>query len=259
MHTALAQRWLFGRSSFRRDRESINPSQYVVDEVLDAPAKAFVLAHHYAGSYPAARIRYALRHNARIVGVAVFSVPTNPRTFDCLGSAKDAGVELGRFVLLDEVPANGETWFLGQCFRKLRVEGFAGVVSFSDPVPRRREDGTIVFPGHIGGIYQAHNALYVGRSARRVHRILTDGRLVSPRSLQKIRTRERGWQYAVATLEAAGAPPFDPADPRGWIRRALSATTRRLPHPGNHKYVWALRRSVRAELPPALPYPKVLR
>ncbi len=35
--------------------------------------------------------------------------------------------ELGRFVLLDSVPANGESFFLGQCFTLLRREGLAGV------------------------------------------------------------------------------------------------------------------------------------
>src|SRR5690606_8351510 len=73
-------------------------------------------------------------------------------------------VDLGRLVLLDEVPANGESWFLAQCFGSLRAEGFRSVVSFSDPVPRTTADGEPRFTGHVGTIYQASNAIYMGRS-----------------------------------------------------------------------------------------------
>jgi hypothetical protein len=46
-------------------------------------------------------------------------------------------------VLLDEVPGNGETWFLGRAFRLLRQEGFVGVVSFSDPCQRTNQHGEL--------------------------------------------------------------------------------------------------------------------
>ena len=59
---------------------------------------------------------------------------------------KDA-VELGRLVLLDEVPGNGESWFIARCFELLRREGIVGVLSFSDPVPRTTADGRKVLPG----------------------------------------------------------------------------------------------------------------
>ena len=39
-------------------------------------------------------------------------------------------VELGRFVLLDSVAGNGETWFLARSFEILRKHAIVGVVSF---------------------------------------------------------------------------------------------------------------------------------
>jgi hypothetical protein len=39
---------------------------------------------------------------------------------------------LSRFVLVDAVPANGESWFLGQVFAAAAREGLRGVVSFAD-------------------------------------------------------------------------------------------------------------------------------
>jgi len=66
-------------------------------------------------------------------------------------------LDLGRFVLLDEVPGNGETFFLGRCFDLLRREGLAGVVSFCDPLPRHTEVGETFHRGRIGtylpGVY----------------------------------------------------------------------------------------------------------
>jgi hypothetical protein len=122
--------------------------------------------------------------------------------FHC--SAIDA-VELGRFVRLDNVPANGETWFLARCFEQLKREDLVGVVSFSDPVPRRTREGTIVHPGHIGTIYRAFNGCYLGLGVRRTLLLLPDGSVLNVRTVQKIRRMERGWKYAAALLERFGA------------------------------------------------------
>jgi hypothetical protein len=250
------QRWRAGRSSARPPGEPIRPAEYDVLPIADdATARAFVLAHHYSGSYPAARRRYGLYRRGLLAGVAVFSVPCNARTFACLPCPPALAVELGRFVLLDEVPGNGETWFLARCFERLRRDGFAAAVSFSDPMPRTAEDGSAVFPGHFGTIYQAHNGRYVGRSRPRTLRLLPDGRAFSDRAAQKVRAREQGWRYAAGLLERFGAdaPREDAA---AWLNHWLRRLTRAVRHPGNFKYAWALDRRLRRGLPPALPYPK---
>jgi hypothetical protein len=216
-----------------------------------------VLAHHYAGTYPAARWRFGLYRGAELVGVAVFSHPCNEAVITSAlpVTAATDGVELGRFVLLDDVPGNGESWFLGQCYRALRGR-VAGVVSFSDPLPRRRLDGGVLTPGHVGTIYQAHNGVYLGRGTARTLRLLPDGRTFSARAASKIRRLERGWRYAVEQLVAAGAPPLeDPSrdEAARWLAWWLPALTRTVRHPGNHRYAWsfALRRLVSLA-----PYPK---
>lgn len=257
MLTALAQRWGLRRCRFRPAGEVIAPREYDVEPLDETPAKAFVVAHHYAGTYPAARFRFGLYRRGALSGVAVFSVPTNPAALSVLDCPADAAAELGRFVLLDAVPGNGETWFLARCFERLRPEGLAGVISFSDPVPRPAGEGCVVFAGHIGRIYQAHNAAYLGRSKARTHRLLPDGRILSPRALQKLRARERGWRYVLGQLLVAGAPA-PTGDMDGWLWRWLPVVTRPFRHSGNHKYAWGLCRAVRRSLPPSLPYPKVL-
>jgi hypothetical protein len=237
----------------------------------DTTARAFVLRHHYARSYPAARFRFGLYHrDGGLVGVAVFSHPCSDRVLTGVfpGDAR-ASVELGRFVLLDEVGANGETWFVARCFAALRRRGLVGVLSHSDPVPRADITGRVVFPGHIGTIYQAGNGRYLGRTRPRTLRLLPDATVFSERNISKLRSRDQGWRYAAQTLVAAAAqldlrdvtlpdPDVRPEQLRRWADQVLARVTRPLRHAGNHRYAWALDRRIRAHLPAGKAYPKTL-
>jgi hypothetical protein len=242
------QRWAEGRTSFR-PAEPISPRAYDVAALdSDNEARAFVLLHHYSGSYPAARFRFGLWKGGRLAGVAVFSHPCNDKVLTGVFPFPVANcVELGRFVLLEEVPGNGESWFLARCFDQLRARGIKGVVSFSDPVPRQTAAGASVFPGHYGCIYQASNAAYLGRGTARTLRLLPDGRVLSPRTLQKIRAGEAGWRGGVELLTAFGAQ--EPGeDRRSWLAEWLPRLTRTLRHPGCYKYAWALGRRAKSQV-----------
>lgn len=91
--------------------------------------------------------------------------------------------QLSRLVLLDKVP--GESYFVAECHRRNPQLGLAGVISFSDPVPRSTRDGLLV-PGHVGTLYQALSSRLIGRSAPRTLRLLPDGSVLSDRTLQKL-------------------------------------------------------------------------
>lgn len=255
MITDACQRWRARRDSYRPAGETFEPRAFEVASVAsDNAARAFVEAHHYSGSYPAARRRFGLFERGELVGVAVFSVPMRAEVLRPWTMAD--GLELGRFVLLDGVRANGESWFLARCLDALRAEGFAGVVSLSDPTPRTSASGVVVFGGHVGTIYQASNAVYTGRASPQTLRLLPDGSVFSNRAASKIRGRERGWRYAVDQLVAHGAP-----EPRGdlhaWLREVVPAVTRAMRHHGNHRYLFALSRAARRSLPAPLAYPKL--
>ncbi len=235
--------------------EVFRPAGYEVADLADPQAKSFVERHHYSGRYVAARFRFGLFRHGALVGVAVFSHPCNDRVLtNVFGGRPTDSVELGRFVLLDEVPFNGETWMLARCLHQLRQRGLRGVVSFSDPVPRNTTDGRLLFPGHVGTIYQASNAAYLGRSEARTLRLLPDATVYSARALQKVRGRERGWEYAAAQLVRYGAEPLGYGeDSRAWLARWLPRLTRPLYHASNHRYAWALSRE---RLTSTGPYPK---
>lgn len=263
------QRWRGGRTLFRTEQDdtTFDRRNYSVDVLEEAKAKAFVIEHHYSRSYPAAVFRVGLYGaGAQLEGVCVFSVPMNQRVIPAYtGVGPQEGVELGRFVLLDQAPRNSESHFLGEAFALLRRERphLRSVVSYSDPVARRAPDGSVLTPGHVGIIYQAHNGRYMGRGSARTLHMTHDGTVVSPRTLSKIRLGETGWESAQKSLQAMGAPARTfGEDGARWVARVLqSGLLRPHQHPGNHCYAWPLAKGLRRKtlergFRPALPYPK---
>lgn len=258
VHTSMNQRWLLRRSLYRPPDERINTAEYDVAEIPgDHEARSFIETHHYSRSYPAARFRFGLYRRGHLSGVAVFSVPCSESVLTSVFRLPPSRLaELGRFVLLDSVAGNGETWFLARCFAHLRSRDLAGIVSFSDPLPRRSLDGQIVHKGHVGTIYQTFNGTYLGRSAPRTIRLLPDGSVLNARTIQKIRAQERGWRYGAKLLEGFGATPVA-GDPGRWLREWLPKLTRPVRHPGNHKYAWALNPATQKTMATSLPFPKL--
>ncbi len=172
------QRWRDRRDSYRPAGEPIRTAEY---EVAVLPgrkvAAAFVRQHHYSRRYLASRLQVGLYRRDELVGVAALSQPPSEAVLAAveLPCARLAKADLGRFVLLDSVPANGESWFLARVFEIARGEGFEAAVAYSDPEPRHSLDGRLVFPGHVGTIYQATNATYCGRTSRRTKHLFPDG------------------------------------------------------------------------------------
>lgn len=249
---AHCQRWRHGRAAYRPAGEVFNTSRASVALLDDdALCKAFTVTHHYSGTYPAARVRVGLFVKAafqqdKLAGVAVFSVPmTNaaiPAWFPDLQPSE--GVELGRFVLLDECEANAETWFQARALRLLKkaLPQIQAVVSYCDPMGRTDMDGRTVFPGHLGTIYRAGNAQHLGRSQARVLRLMPNGKVASERALSKIRNDEIGAAYAMRQLQTAGAPHRKLHEPAADYLRRLEQERffRPLRHPGNQVFGWRL-------------------
>lgn len=261
------QRWRCGRASYRPAGEPFDTSRATVSEIDEAMAKSFVIGHHYAASYPAARHRVGLFVRERfareqLVGVAVFSVPMSqdiiPRYFD--GLQPNAGVELGRLVLLDEIAANAESWFVARAFRNLRakIATVEGVLSYSDPLERVTSGGDVVKRGHVGTVYQALNAAYRGRTRPSYITLSRDGRVISHRAITKLRAEVKGEAYAYEQLRAMGAPERRPFESGAdYSERALrEGDFRKVKHPGNHAYTWWLGERCKRPMWTAFPYPK---
>ena len=266
------QRWKEGREIRLSEGDGkMRASEYGIHVFKgDKATRQFVIDHHYAASYPAARFRVGLMRKtgvdpARLVGVAVFSIPINNKAITSYTTLESReGVELGRFLLLDECPFNSESWFLDKALAALKREKpeVRTVLSYSDPVERRLQDGTVIKPGHIGTIYQALSARYVGTASPRTLYLTKRGTVVSDRGLSKIRNQTQGCDYAYRQMIDAGAPAreFGESWP-DWVSRALNCEAfTKVKHPGNHTYLFGLDMKAKAILrrkhPDPLPYPK---
>lgn len=259
------KRWLRRRECWVPPSEVFRSNGYAVDVIEEAAAKAFVCEHHYSGSYPAARLAVGLfGPGPSLVGAAVFSVPMNQGVVPKYAALEpNDGAELGRFVCHPSVKHNGETWYLARAFDALRAEkGIRAVVSYADPLERRTAAGEISKRQHWGTIYQASNALYVGRAEPRTLLLGPNGQVVSARALSKIRQQTKGHVYATRQLLALGAPlrrlGEDPAD---WVARVKqSPGFHQVRHPGNLTYVFGLTAGMHRRLRKihrgGLPYPK---
>lgn len=269
MNFLFDQRWAERREVLRFRGDRINPGEYGVEVIGDAVAKAFVTAQHYSGSYPAAHCAVGLFRRvgvapARLVGVAVFSegVQSTLAMPKYTGFDRSEGTELGRLVLLPEVPFNGESWFIRRAFDALRAAKprLRVVLSYADPVERTTAAGQVVKPGHFGTIYQASNALYLGRATPRTLRLAPDGTVLHPYLFNKVARERRGAAYAERALLAAGAAARLPGEaPAAWAARVASEM-RTIRHPGNLTYAFGLDGEawarIRALHPARPPYPK---
>lgn len=258
------QRWQSGAHSWRPTSEGgFNPRRYTVAAIDEATARVFVVTHHYSRAYPAASLRVGLFEGAHLVGVAVLGVPMSRAVlagpFPTLEPYRQS-LELARLVLLDQVPANAESWFVARVFAYAAGEGVRGVVAFSDPLPRIVA-GELLMPGHVGTVYKALNGVYTGRGTARTLTLLPDGRVFSARARAKVTGGERGAAHVRAGLVELGAPAPAAGEPAGeWLARALAAVgARTVRHQGNHRYVWPIGdRAARRRTPIALdarPYP----
>lgn len=241
-------RWSRRRHGYRPAGEVLRTDRYSVEPIEEALAKRFVVENHYSGSFPAARYRVGMFEHQEfrrpaLVGVAVFSVPMTAAVIaKHLGVPASQGVELGRLVLLDEVPANGESFMLGKAFRLLRraLPDLKGVVSFCDPMPRHDAEGREVKRSHTGVIYRAHNAAYRGRGLPRNQLLMPNGACANERALSKIRNEERGKDYVIRQLLDAGAPNRLLGESlQDWlVRLRQERFLRSVRHPGNHVFTW---------------------
>jgi hypothetical protein len=262
MITDDTQRWLLGRDIRRPAGEPIKTAAYDVESIATiAEATDFVRTHHYAGHPSSTAHRFGLYRGGELAGVALFGPPASMNAhravFPTL-TPREA-VTLGRLVLLDNVPGNGESWFIARCFDLLRARGIVAVESCADPQPRTAASGELVFRGHLGTVYCATNGRYVGRTNDATLRLFPDGTVLSNRAAGKLARGERGNAHPISQLERWGAAPLaEGEDPAAWLGCWRAQLTRPMRHRGNYRYLWCLDRRRRREVlaAPALPYPK---
>lgn len=164
---------------------------YDVRAIPGKLGREFIREHHYSRSCHNGPMCWGLFEGERLLGVCAFATPNseNVRASVFGSEHKDSVTELHRLVVLDGTPTNTESYFIARAIRGLRERRprIRGVLSFADETE-----------GHVGTIYQATNALYLGKTKARA-RFWRDreGRLRHPRqsgvNITPHRAAEMGW------------------------------------------------------------------
>lgn len=120
-----------------------------VREITASLAREVVERKHYLHRKPSVSFPFGLFRADELVGVCTFGVPAGRavKMSACPGYP-EAVVELNRLWVHDSMPKLTESWFVGQCLRRMPARI---VVSYADT----RE-------GHLGIIYRALNFKYAG-------------------------------------------------------------------------------------------------
>lgn len=134
-----------------------------------ADVQAFIKKHHYSHTHPGGVTHsFRLDVDNKLSGACIFGqVAGNPKALCILDGHDDPlkYAELMRLVLLDEVPKNSESQFVGWCLRWLKKNtDLLACISFADPKH-----------GHSGIIYKASNWIYCGLQKTDRPRLIIDG------------------------------------------------------------------------------------
>ena len=181
----------------------------------------FVKQNHYSHTHTCVcDYNFALTFNGKLAGACLYGKLAGALCWLNGETDHHNYRELTRLVLLDEVPKNSESQFIGWTLRWLRKNtNLAGVISYADPLF-----------GHTGGVYQATNWIYTGKQEAPGPRIAIDGKEVPARTLYK--------DYGTLGIKSLR-------------EKGLNASA--LPRVAKHRYVYILR----PELQSKLKYPRI--
>jgi hypothetical protein len=195
-------------------------TELVVDWCSYEAAKYAVMHWHYSGTIPANKSnRLGVWEDDEYIGAVIFGLGASPS----LGKPYGLGIfevcELTRVAMKEH--DSPVTQIVAQAIRKLKQKNpdLRLIVSFADP-----------FHDHHGGIYQAGNWIYAGKTDSSVVYKLPTGELADPR-------RFNGHGHNTP--------------------KQIPAGTRKVRTPGKHRYLYPLDRAMRRQIEPlAQPYPK---
>lgn len=131
----------------------------------------FIKNNHYSHTYPGGvDFSFRLFFNGELAGACIFGhMAGNPKALCLCEDVDDPKMyrELMRLVLLDKVPSNSESKFIGWCIRYLKKNTD---LVFADPKF-----------GHSGTIYKASNWKYCGLQKPDRPRMIINGTEIHPR------------------------------------------------------------------------------
>lgn len=182
---------------------------------------------HYSGTMPVSKnARLGVWEDVRFVGCVVFALGASANLGSPYGLVGTECCELVRVALSAHTTAVSRILSIAVKLLRRQSPGLRLVVSFADTYHSRH-----------GGIYQAANWVYAGRTSPGQMVRLAEGRLIDPRRYNGHGNRNAKWGHQRPRPLPLGA--------------ALIRT------PAKHRYLMPLDAEIRARvLPLAKPYPK---
>ena len=171
-------------------------------------ASSFVKKHHYSHSHPGGiDFCFGIRQEDVLVGASMFGyMAGNPKGMCVCEGIEDASRyrELMRLVLIDELPKNSESRFIGWCLRWLKKHTeLAAIISFADPKY-----------GHTGVIYKASNWIYTGMQKPDRPRIFLEHTDLFGTYEKEIHPRQAVDTFGSSSREAIGKSRLSPREPK---------------------------------------------
>ena len=246
------QRWEHKKTTFVPPSDCFKAGRAKAEVIPFRLAADFVATHHYSGAIGTCRLAVGLFYKPSpfesdfLGGVATFGNPIQPAAIRSYFQGLDPslGVEMNRLVLLDAIPFNGESFLIGRALRLLRRKSpqLRGALSYCDPMALYTADGRLAKRGHCGTVYRCTNAVYRGQSKPRIQYLNAEGRVVSERSISKLRLGEAGDDGMYRHLLALGAPERRSDEKvEDYIKRAMAeGPFRRQRHAGKNVFAWEL-------------------
>jgi hypothetical protein len=135
-------------------QEGMSKADLKIDWATHAAAKYACENWHYSGCLPAGKlVKVGAWEGGKFIGVVLFGRGANNRMAQAYNLNQDQAAELVRIALCKHsVPVSRIAAFAMKFLKKTN-EGLRLIVSYADPKQ-----------GHHGGIYQAGNWIYSGRS-----------------------------------------------------------------------------------------------
>lgn len=200
--------------------------QLKIDWATHAAAKYAVETWHYSHVLPVPPlVKVGAWEDGKFIGVVIFSRGATPSLLRPFGLSQCEGCELTRIALTAHKSPVSRIVRLAMVFLKQKSPVLRLIVSFADPSE-----------GHHGGIYQAGNWVYNGRTQSSREYIGPDGKRWHARMVKK-----QGWTTVQGKRRKTLTP--DECSP--------------IEKPGKHRYLMPLDDAMRAQIAPlAKPYPK---
>jgi hypothetical protein len=193
-----------------------------IDWATHAAAKYACENWHYSGCLPGAKKQASVGvwENNKFIGAVIFSPGATASLGSPYGLNQIQCTELVRVALTSHITEVSKIISISLRFIKKHSPGIRLIVSFADP-----------YQEHHGGIYQAGNWIYTGKSAS-TKVFLHEGKIIHPRTL--------------------GASDFKKGK-----KKQPPIGAQKILLPGKHRYLMPLDNEMRKRiLPLSKPYPK---